>query len=125
MFIIMANVDDRSFTLLDYFDGEYTAYTKEYQEGSVDLGFCYMSSKADSVIGESIMVENIEIANVINDLKMKVINTECLDNGTIVIYGYTNKISDSVEVGNKKINVQIAHNDSYSIIGWPLILGSF
>lgn len=121
----MANIDNNKFTLLDYFDGEYIAYTKEYQEDSIDLGFCYMSSKADSLIGESIRIDDLEIGSAISDLKVKVINTECLDNGTIVIYGYTSKISDSVEVDNKKINVQIAHNDDYSIIGWPLILGSF
>ena len=32
---------------------------------------------------------------------------------------------EKVEIENKNVNIQIAQNDDYSIIGWPLILGSY
>ena len=124
MFIILANVDNQKFTLRDYFDGEYTAYTKEFQQDSVDLGFCYMVKDSESVIGESVKMDNLEVGSAIRDLEMKVAYTEYL-NGTTLIYGYTKKISDSVNVDGEKINIQIAYNDEYTVIGWPLILGSF
>lgn len=124
MFIILANVDSPKFTLRDYFDGEYLAYTKEYQQDSVDLGFCYMVKNADNVIGESIKIDNLEVGSAIRDLDMKVAYTEYLS-GTTIIYGYTKKIPDSVNVDGEKINIQIAYNEEYSVIGWPLILGSF
>lgn len=125
LFIYIDNTN--KFTLLDYFEGEYTAYTSTKSDNSVDLGFCYMNFKANvkNVVGESIKIENFEPASAIKTLKAKIVKTEYLDDGTTVIYAITNIINNKVIIDNKYVNLQIAHKDAYSIIGWPLILGSF
>ncbi|MBR4999247.1 MAG: hypothetical protein IKY10_05135 [Clostridia bacterium] len=126
--LLVGSSNNKSFTLLDYFSGEYTVYTTNGSgSDSVDLGFCYMNSKPVSanVVGESMVVENLEIGNVVDVLQARVVKTEYLDNGTTVIYAYTNLILDKVKVDGKHVNLQIATNDEYSVIGWPLILGSY
>ena len=60
----------------------------------------------------------------LNDL-LSIVKTECLSSGLVIIYAYTNLINDYVEVDNKKVNIQIANIEDCSVIGWPLILGSF
>ncbi len=77
------------------------------------------------VVGESIKIENFEPIAGLKTLKAKVVATENLDNGATVIYAYTNLIKDSVKIANNDVNLQIAHYDEYTVIGWPLILGSF
>lgn len=126
--ILVVNVEDNhKFCLLDYFSGDYKIYSKSKGVNSVDLGFCYMYSTpyVDNVIGESIRIENLEPVSALKTLHAKIVKTEYLDNGTTVIYAYTNKINDKVSIDDKYVNLQIAHNENYSIIGWPLILGSF
>ena len=117
----------KDFTLLDYFSGEYTVYTSTQGKESINLGFCYMSSNisTQNVVGESIRIKNFEPISALKTLKARVVKTEYLEDGTTVIYAYTNLIDDTVKIENKKVNIQVAHKDEYSIIGWPLILGSF
>ena len=118
-----------NFTLLDYFSGEYLSYTDApVDDESVNLGFCYMQNnynKKYKLVGESLKIKNFEPGQAIEVLKAEVIKTEYLENGTVVIYAYSRYIDKIVTVDNKNVNLQIAHNDEYSIIGWPLILGSF
>ena len=97
-------------------------------ESSTDLGFCYMSvdkKVSDNVVGESIKISNFEPISAMKALNAKLIKTETLSNGTIVMYAYTHLIDDTVSVENKKVNLQIACAEDYCIVGWPLILGSF
>jgi len=120
------NVKD--FSLLDYFDGAYISYTSAEQNDSVDLGFCYMNEQIEDrevIVGESMTIENFEVSSAISDLKAKVIKTEYLEDGTTVIYAYTKLIKDQVKINDQKVNLQIAYKEEYSVIGWPLILGSF
>lgn len=131
LFLIMisgAN-QQQQFTLLDYFSGSYTVYTKNsVNENSVNLGFCYMNNfqvETQDVEGESVKIENFEPSQAIRVLDAKVIETEYLDNGMVVIYAYTSLIKERVKLGQKHVNLQIAHCDDYTIIGWPLILGGF
>ena len=116
-----------SFSLLDYFYGDYRVYTSTELEDSLNLGFCYMSnSKAQkNVVGESLKINNFEPVSALKTLKAKMIKTEHLEDGTTVLYAYTNLIDKTVEVENKKVNLQIACKDDFCVIGWPLILGSF
>lgn len=131
MFIILLGCVSvkKDFTLLDYFSGDYTVYTSNSSGAneSVDLGFCYMNSQKvdDCVVGESMIIKNFEVANALSVLNAKVIKTECLEDGTNVVYAYTNLINEKVDVGGKRVNLQIASKDDYCVIGWPLILGSF
>lgn len=129
MFLILASsFQTRDFSLLDYFDGDYTAYTEiSTNENSVDLGFCYMQRNLENkkyLVGESLKVYNFEIGSALSKLKAKVVKTEVV-NDEVVIYAYTSLIKDNVKVENKLVNLQIASKNDYSVIGWPLILGSF
>ena len=130
VFLVLFNGFEKTnnFSLLDYFSGEYTAYTASSSgENCVDLGFCYINSKpvTKDLVGESIVVKDLEIASAIKTLNAKVIKTEYLDNGTTVIYAYTNLINNNVKVEGKRVNLQIAIKDEVTVLGWPLILGSF
>ncbi len=130
IFIILlaGKQENHSFSLLDYFSGEYTAYTSsESGEDCVDLGFCYMNSKpiTNELIGESIIAQNLEVGSAIKVLKARVVKTECLEDGTNVIYAFTSLINDKVKVDGENVNLQIATRNDTTVIGWPLILGSF
>jgi len=127
--ILLSGVQtEEHFTLLDYFSGEYTVYTSTNSgENCVNLGFCYMNSQAigDQVVGESMVIQNLEIGTALSDLKARVVKTEYLEDGSTVIYAYTNLIDDHVEISGKIVNLQIANKENRVVIGWPLILGSF
>lgn len=127
--IVLGNAETKTdFTLLNYFDGEYTVYTNEnVGSNSVDLGFCYMNSKPVShhVIGESMVIQNLEVNAALDSLLARVVKTEFLEDGTIIIYAYTSLIEDNVQVEGNKVNLQIAQRDERFVVGWPLILGSY
>lgn len=119
---------ETNFSLLNYFSGEYTAYTSTQNgEDATYLGFCYMNSQkpSENLIGESMMIKNFEVASALETLKARVVKTEYLQDGTTVIYAFTNLIKGQVRVDNYLVNLQIAEKTDYYIIGWPLILGSF
>ena len=40
-------------------------------------------------------------------------------------YGYNNKLTKSVKIDNKNINIQVAFNNNKIVIGSPVILGSY
>lgn len=127
--IILSGVKTESkFSLLNYFSGDYTVYTSDSKgEDGVDLGFCYMNSKhtTGNIIAESMVIENLEIGNALETLNARVVKTEYLDDGTSIIYAHTILIDDSVEISEGRVNLQIATRDERSVIGWPLILGSY
>ena len=131
MFLVLISSKnaENNFTLLDYFSGEYTAYTEEQiSNNCVNLGFCYMQDKnveSRFLVGESLKIVNFEPINALKKLNAKIVKTEYLEDGLVVIYAYTILIKEKVEIDNKNVNIQIAQNDDYSIIGWPLILGSY
>ncbi len=126
--LISGNKNDTDFTLLDYFDGEYYAYTDSIlSDESIDLGLCYMTNthiSIENVIGESMKIYNFEPISAINMLNGKILKTERVQDA-IVFYVYSPIIKKSVNVFDSVVNLQIAFYDEYSIIGWPMILGSF
>ena len=126
--LVAGNQKNNDFSLLDYFSGTYTAYTSTSSGvDCVDLGFCYMNSKPTTkdVVGESMILKNFEIGEAIKLLNARVVKTEYLEDGTTVIYAFTNLIDKKVQVEGKHVNIQIAVHDEQTIVGWPLILGSF
>lgn len=129
IFVLLSNVDaEQNFSLLNYFSGEYYAYSLEQENSnSLYLGFCYETQDkvVNKKIGESIVVKNLEPIEAINKLKAKIVKTEYLDDGTTVIYAYSSLINDRVEINDLVVNLQIAHKQDYSVVGWPVILGSF
>ncbi len=127
--ILLSSRNSQEFSLKDYFDGQYIAYTdKRVNDSSVNLGFCYMNTDTENInqlVGESMKIYNFEPASAIKTLRAKVIRTEYLDTGATVIYAYTDLIKPQVNIEKQNVNLQIAYYEEYSIIGWPLILGSF
>ena len=126
--ILLSSTPDTDFSLLDYFDGEYTAYSNApLSEQCINLGTCYMNiGKVNgSVIGESMVIYDLEVSYAIRELDANIVKVETLEDGTNVLYCHSKLIDKCVEIDNKPVNLQIAHNDEYSVIGWPLILGSF
>jgi len=130
IFIILLSTvkENKSFSLLNYFSGEYAVYTSSATgKDCIDLGFCYVNSKpvTDCVVGESMVVNNLEVGDALKVLNAKVVKTEVLEDGTTVIYAFTNLIKEKVSVSSKYVNLQVATKDDRTVIGWPLILGSF
>jgi len=129
LFVVLCNSNKtEDFSLLNYFNGEYVVYTNNELENSKDLGFCYMSNEVgnnDEIVGESITLQNYEVGKILDDLNAKLIKTECLNDGTNVMYAYSDLIKKQVECGSSKVNLQIAIKEDCVIVGWPLILGSF
>ena len=79
----------------------------------------------DYVMGESMVIDNLEVGDALNKLKARVVKTEYLEDGTTVIYAFSSLINQNVEVDGKKVNLQIANKEERYIVGWPLILGSY
>jgi len=127
--ILLSGRGEPQFSLTNYFSGEYVYYTETVvDEHSISLGFCYINegrSRVQNVIGESMRIDNFEPASAIKTLRAKVIKTEYIESGAVVIYAHTDLIDREVSVFNEKVNLQIAYYEDYSVIGWPLILGSF
>ena len=127
LLLLVGTWENQQFTLRDFFDGEYSVYTTEHALDATDLGFCRVveNRKVSSVIGESVKINNFEPVSAIEILNAKLIKTEVLNDGTIVLYGYSDLINKSVVVDSQQVNLQIACCEEYCVIGWPLILGSF
>ncbi|MBQ7797865.1 MAG: hypothetical protein IJ371_01940 [Clostridia bacterium] len=126
-------VKPKEFSLQNYFNsGMLHIYTnRPINETSIYLANTYMSTstkgiKKGDIIGESLYFQNLEISSAINKLKAKVKFTEYIDNQNLtLIYAYSTLIPKYEMVNNVKINLQISTCDAYSVIGWPLIYGSF
>lgn len=126
--LITGGEQKETFSLLNYFSGEYHSYTTSaVNSSSINLGACYMTSTPAKThcVGESVKVNNLEPISAIKTLKAKIVKTEILQNGAVIFYCYSPNIKSSVKVFNKKVNIQLAYYEDYSIIGWPLILSSF
>lgn len=129
MFVILLSSQNlqNDFTLLDYFSGEYVAFTQTQHETATNLGFCCMqTTKVDSkeLVGESLKIENFEPISALKKLNAKIVKTEYVED-RIIIYAYSPLINKVVTVDNQKVNLQIAQTEDYTVLGWPLILGSF
>ncbi len=129
-FIFLSGQPKNNFTLLNYFKGDYSAYTETaVLEDNIFLGSCYLNKgridDLDLLVGESMVIKNLEAGAVIKLLKANVVKTESLGSGAVVIYANSPLINKSVRISNQKVNLQIAVYADYSVIGWPLILGSF
>lgn len=132
MFLILISgaKTQETFTLLDYFSGEYYAYTSTPASANyINLGSCVMNIGAVNenvpIIGESLTIQNFEPLSALEVLNAKLIKIEQLDTGATIFYAYTDKINKNVTIENQKVNIQIATYSDYSVIGWPLILGSY
>ena len=126
-------IKPKDFSLGNYFDsGLLHIYTsRPINETSIPITHLYMSTsnkgitKGD-IVGESLYFSDLEIDSALKKLKAKIKFTEYLDEQNLtLIYAHTSLISKYKMVNNVKINLQISTCNEYSVIGWPLIYGSF
>ena len=129
MVLFYSNSYYNNFSLEHYFNGDMSYYYENSTSGNnINLGFCFLSHEQDNsnkLIGESVCINNLEIGSALSTLKAKVVKTEYLSDKTTVIYAYSPLIKKSLNIENNNVNLQIAYKNDSSIIGWPLILGSF
>lgn len=119
----------QDFTLSSYFTtGKISYYTSIPNTNSTKLADTYINTQKpqSNIIGESMYFTNIEVITAIKILKARVEFAEYLDEQDLtLIYCYTNLIPTYKNVKSHKINLQISVSEEYTIIGWPLIYGSF
>jgi len=126
-------IKPKEFSLKNYFDsGLLHIYTnRPINETSIAITNIYMSTSTKGItkgdiVGESLYFTNLEVSSAITKLKAKVKFTEYIEEQNLtLIYAYSNLISKYEMVNNVKINLQISTCSEYSVIGWPLIYGSF
>jgi len=112
------------FSFSKYFNfGELTTYTKG---GRNQILPNIQINGNGKIIGESIKFENCEPIALLTKLNAKICFFEYIEERDLtIIYAYTNLIEKKISVKKHKINIQLAHTSNYTVIGWPLILGSF
>ncbi|MBO5910051.1 MAG: hypothetical protein J6Q15_00930 [Clostridia bacterium] len=121
------------FSLKNYFNsGTLHIYTTHpINETSIQLTNSYISTSRKGatnkdIIGESLYFDNLEVGSAIKTLKAKIKFTEFIkEQNLTIIYAYTLLIPTSKIIDNIKINLQISTCNEYSVIGWPVIYGSF
>lgn len=126
-------VKPKQFTLKTYFNSGilYTYTSRPINETSIELVGNYMSlssrgANKNDIIGECLYFENLEVGSAIKTLKAKVRFTEYIDSQKLtIIYAYSSLIPTYKTINNNKINLQISSCSEYSVIGWPVIYGSF
>lgn len=122
-----------NFSLSNYFSGTtmYT-YTNEcINQTSTKITNTYMSlsskgATTQNLLGESMFFDNLEVNSALKTLKATVKFTEYLSCEQLtIIYGYSPLIDKNKVIKNNLVNIQIAISNEYTIIGWPVIYGSF
>lgn len=124
---------NQTFSLQDYFsNNNIYFYTNEYiNPTSIKITNTYMSLDCSGVnnnnlLGESMYFDNLEVGSALKTLKAHVKFTEYLKQERLtIIYAYSPLIIKNRIVNNKKVNLQISISNEYTIIGWPVIFGSF
>lgn len=80
-----------------------------------------------NILGESVKINNPSkdiIDNLYQYINKNIVYYEVLENTTIT-YCYNPSLLNFVMIDGQKVNLQIAQNNNYIVIGYPLILGSF
>ena len=83
-------------------------------------------SKLDNTLGVAYIYPNDSVSEqiLIDRFSVDVSFTQDLEDG-VTYYGKSKAGGRSVYIDGKEINVQIAKNKNYIIIGFPLIMGSY
>lgn len=81
-----------------------------------------INKKINNCSGFSIEFYSENISDFLNEIN--IIKIEKISDLTIY-YGYFNGLINSINIENKKINIQIAINNEKIVIGSPIILGDY
>ncbi len=81
--------------------------------------------KLVSVGGESVVINsNISLTQIVNKLKLKVVDV-CNYNNGVIVTGYSPKLPESLYSNSDKVNIQVYISGDYVVIGYPLIMQGF
>lgn len=74
--------------------------------------------------GESIIIENQDLEQIFKNLEAETVFTETTSDG-VSLYAYSKNIKNQIIINNKKVNLQIFVSKTKTVIGTPIIFGSF
>ncbi len=74
--------------------------------------------------GESIVIYNDDIEDIIKQLQARTVFTETINDG-VSIYAYSEKLKNKITLNGENVNVQIFIKNNKTVIGTPIIFGSF
>ena len=116
--------------------GEYAIYSREDVGSSLvsrrvssGIGFIYycdsgnaaaLREKFTHIDGESITLPGASAPQIIHKLGYQQVSRS----GDIY-YAYSPRAKEFIKSGGKKINLQIAERNGSTVVGWPVILGSY
>ena len=97
-----------------FLDGEYTSFSRSDEVDNVSISKYY----------ERVDMDGDRFCEVVEKLKCNIIKKEEVD-GITVVYAYSPYLLKSVFLFSRTVNIMIALTDSKTIVGAPLIKGSF
>ena len=134
-------ITPRQFGLENYFAGEYAFYSTDLVESPLvtrrqELGFSfiYFTRSEDAaelrrlftrIDGESITLDiKQSTSEILKKLQARQVSRDRIGDLT-TIYAYSPKVPTYIIVDGERINIQIAQANNRTLIGFPIILGSF
>lgn len=130
IFYALAAVENPSLEILG--EGTYSIYSRQDVSSplvtrcvSSGIGFIYYAHSKDAsalralfdhIDGESIEIPGISARQVFKKLGAKEVSSG---------YGYSPKWRDFIKVGGQRINLQVVERGETTVVGWPVILGSY
>ena len=125
--LVISGIEKKGeFSFASYFDyGELTIFRQS--SGEVEILPNITTYKNDkAILGESMFFENVEVDTLLKTLSANILCTEqVVEENLTILYCYSPNIPKIVSFNNFNINLQVATTDDYTVIGWPMILGSF
>lgn len=110
---------------LSFYGTPYETYTKQSSSlAKIFNGKTLDTTKIFYKTGESIVLSEQYENNIIELLDAKIQFTETTCNGTSV-YAYSKNIKNTITVKGKDVNIQVFYGKDKTILGSPIILGSF
>jgi len=113
-------------------EGEYAIYSREDIASSLitrkvnsGIGFIYytdssnastLREKFDSIDGESIVLSGVTAKEVFKKLGYQEVSPG---------YGYSPRAKSFIKVNGQKISLQVVERGNTTVVGWPVVLGSY
>jgi len=130
IYVSFVNTHDPALEVLGA--GEYCIYSRDVVTSNLitkridsGIGYIYYCDSSDAaalrplfkkIDGESIILENCSMQRVYKILNYKKVGSH---------YGYSNRGRAFIKDGNTKINLQVVQRGDVTVVGWPVILGSY
>jgi hypothetical protein len=102
------------YRLDEFLEGEYTAFSKNDEIISVSISKGY----------ERVDMDGNKLDEVLEKLRCNIIKKEEVD-GITIVYAYSPYLLKSVFIHSRSVNIMIALTEEKTVVGSPLIKGSF